>query len=94
MAVSNIKLDGGGIGGAMLCNKCVQSVLSAANSNDLGSLGNELVGQASTNARGRANNEDRLVSERHLRYFVYGVVTIGIVHSLETVGSNANNEFI
>jgi hypothetical protein len=66
IAVGDIELDCGGFGGTMLRNKGVQSVLAAADGNDLGALRNELVSQASTDARSRPDNEDGLVSEGHI----------------------------
>ena len=63
--VRDIVFHTAGLVRSMLLEKCIETFLSAAHSDDFGTLFNELVSQGSTNSRGSPNEKDSIVWRRH-----------------------------
>ena len=65
--VRDVELHSAGSIRAMLLDKGVESVLTPANSDDVGTLLNQLVRHGKSNSGGGSDEQDVLVLERHCR---------------------------
>ena len=67
LLVSNVESHSAGLIFPMSANELVESVLSAADCNDLRAFSDEAVGNSSAYAGRRADHENVSILERHLR---------------------------